>query len=175
LIGPSLSYLFQKGICEQDIIGISQLVEICTINTDFSNSGLGLHSKHSSQGTNNNNGNIITSRSEYWKQLIDDLKKYGNIKLAIKDQQEKRDVITKEIDELNKQKQEISVQCQNGIYFIEELYYKMAYFKEFTNRINKDLDNKIKVSSKSSGPLPIFIICNSSEKNKEKEDKDNKT
>ena len=27
LIGPSLSYLFQKGISEQDIIGISQLVE----------------------------------------------------------------------------------------------------------------------------------------------------
>ena len=72
---------------------------------------------------------------------------------------------------VNKQKQEISVQCQNGIYFIEELYYKMAYFKEFMNRFNKDLDNKIKASSKISDFLPIFIICNNSEKNKEKEDK----
>jgi hypothetical protein len=89
-IGPALSYLFQKGLSEQDIISISQLVEICTINTDFSNSGKSLHSKYSAQGTNNNNGNMITSRSEYWKQLIDDLKKYGNIKLAIKELLEKR-------------------------------------------------------------------------------------
>ena len=38
LVGPSLSNLFQKGIGEQDIIGINQLVETCTGNTNFSNS-----------------------------------------------------------------------------------------------------------------------------------------
>ena len=82
----------------------------------------------------------------------------------------------KEIDEMQKQKQEIIVQCQNEIYFIKELYYKMAYFKEFMNHFNKDLDDKIKARSKISRALPIFIICNSLEKNKEKEedDKDNK-
>jgi hypothetical protein len=41
------------------------------------------------------------------------------------------------------------------------------------DRFSKDLDNKIRASSKISSPLPIFIICNNSEKNKEKEDKDN--
>jgi hypothetical protein len=173
LIGPSLSYLFQKGISEQDIIGISQLVEICTINTDLGNSGRDLQSKHSPQGTNNNNGNIIISRSEYWKQLIDDLKKYDGIKLAIKDLQEKRDTVAKEIEDMQKQKQEVTVQCQNGLYFIKELYYKIINFKEFMDRFSKDLDNKIRASSKISSPLPIFIICNNSEKNKEKEDKDN--
>jgi|tagenome__1003787_1003787.scaffolds.fasta_scaffold19258457_1 hypothetical protein len=50
----------------------------------------------------------------------------------------------KEIDEIQKQKQEISVQCQNGIYFIKELYYKMACFKEFMNRFNKILIIKLK-------------------------------
>jgi hypothetical protein len=80
----------------------------------------------------------------------------------------------KEIDKMQKQKQEISVQCQNGIYFIKELYYKMVYFKELLNRFNIDLDNKIKSLSKFSGPLPIFIICNSFRDDKEKEDdKDN--
>ena len=169
LIGPSLSYLFQRGISEQDIIGISQLVEICIINTDFRDSENGLTNKNSPKDTRN--GSIITSRSEYWKQLIDDLKKFGNIKFAIKDLLEKREMVMKEIIDMQKQKQEISVQCQNGIYFINELYYKMAYFKEFMNRINKDLDNKIKASSKISGPLPIFILCNNSEKEKEKKDK----
>ena len=95
--------------------------------------------------------------------------------MAIKEQQEKRDTAAKDIDNMQKQKQEISVGCQNGIYFINELYYKMAYFKEFMNRFNKDVDNKIRCSSRISGPLPIFIICNSyEEKNKEKEVRDNK-
>ncbi len=31
-IGLTLSSLFQKGITEQDIIGISQVVELCTNN-----------------------------------------------------------------------------------------------------------------------------------------------
>ena len=38
-IGPFLSNLFQKGVGEQDIIDINQLVEICTSNANFSNFG----------------------------------------------------------------------------------------------------------------------------------------
>ena len=52
LIGPSLSNLFQKGIGEQDIMGINQLVETCSnnINTD----------------TLNENTKNKISRSEHW-------------------------------------------------------------------------------------------------------------
>ena len=45
----------------------------------------------------------------------------------------------------------------------------MTYFKEFVNRFNKDHDNKIKAYSKISSPLPIFMIFNNSEKEKERE------
>ena len=41
-IGPALSNLFQKGITEHDIIGISQLVELCSNNTVNSDSSPGL-------------------------------------------------------------------------------------------------------------------------------------
>jgi hypothetical protein len=54
---------------------------------------------------------------------------------------------------MQKQKKEISVQCQNGINFIEELYYKMTHFKEYMNRFSKDLDKK-----KLKYPLG-FILC----------------
>jgi hypothetical protein len=37
LIGPTLSNLFQKGIEEQDIVEINQLVETCINNTKFGN------------------------------------------------------------------------------------------------------------------------------------------
>ena len=40
-IGPTLSNLFQKGITEQDILGISQVVELCSNNTVFSGSSPG--------------------------------------------------------------------------------------------------------------------------------------
>jgi hypothetical protein len=63
LIGPSLSNLFLKGISEQDIIGINQLVEICIGSTNSSNSIIGPQNENMSKGTNK--GNKIISRSEY--------------------------------------------------------------------------------------------------------------
>ena len=59
LIGPSLSNLLQKGIGDQDIININQLVENSTTK-DIDKS------------------NKISSKSEYWKKLIEELKKYKN-------------------------------------------------------------------------------------------------
>ncbi len=81
LIGPSLSNLFQKGIGEQYIIGINQLVETCSnnINTNI---------------LNENTKNKI-SRSEHWKLLTDDLKKYSDIKIAIKERQDNLKIETK--------------------------------------------------------------------------------
>ena len=90
-IGPTLSNLIQKGITEQDIIDINQLVEICTNNnTVYIDSIPAGPNINQNENENNNNKNVIGSyrnnRSEYWKLLIDDLKKYGDIKLAINDQ-----------------------------------------------------------------------------------------
>ena len=98
--------------------------------------------------------------------MIDELKSYGDIKSSIKDQIGKRDMIKKEIDELGKQKQEISLQCQNGISFINEINNKMFYFKAMMDHYNKDIDNKIKSSSRVSMPSSIFIIYNNTEKKK---------
>ncbi len=43
-IGPTLSNLLQKGITEQDILGISQLVQLCTNNTEHTDSSPGFRS-----------------------------------------------------------------------------------------------------------------------------------
>ena len=108
----------------------------------------------------------------YWKSLIDDLKRYGEIKSVIKTQQIKRDMIKKEIDDLDTKKQEISIQCQNGISFINEINNKMLYFKGLIDHYNKDIDNKIKTSSRFSVPSPIFIIYNNTGKEKEDDKED---
>ncbi len=92
-IGPALSSLLQKGMVEQNIIDIHHLIE--TINN-----------------TNIDNKTKIQknriSRSEYWKIFTDELKRYGDIKVAIKEQQAIYEKMHKEINQLNEQKQEIS-------------------------------------------------------------------
>jgi hypothetical protein len=165
LIGPSLSNLFQKGISEQDIIGINQLVEICTSNTNFSNSSIGPQNEGSIKDTNK--VNEITNRSEYWKLLTGELKKYVDIKVAIKEQQESLGKLQKEVNHLDEQKQEISNYLQITTSFINAIDNKIFYYKGFMDQFNKDLNYKINISSRLSSP--IFIICNSSEKGKDKD------
>jgi hypothetical protein len=169
-IGPTLSRLLQKGITEQDIIGINQLVELCTNNNTEYGESISDHNTNQKENSTNNiigNARKNNSRSEYWKYLIDNLKRYGTIKSAIKYQIGKRDLVTKEIDELNAQKHEMSIQCQNGISFINEINNKMAYFNGFLDHYNKVIDNKIKVSSRF---YPMFIFIINTHIGKEKDD-----
>ncbi len=56
------------------------------------------------------------NRSEYWRFLTDELKKYGNLKSAIKDQIEKRDKIQKEVNDLNKQKRDFKLLPNSGFF-----------------------------------------------------------
>ena len=105
-IGPTLSNLLQKGITEQDIIGISQLVQLCTNNTGYTDSSPVSSPKYQNENKNNTMEGS-KKRIENWKSLIDDLKRYGEIKSVINAQQVKRDRIKKEIDDLDTKKQEI--------------------------------------------------------------------
>ena len=168
MIGPSLSNLFQKGIGEQDIIGISQLAETCTGNTDFSNSGIGPQKddRTKDKGKDTNNGNRITSRSEYWKILADELKKYGNIRLAIKEQQENHDRLQKEVNHLTKQKQELSAYFQIATSFINAINNQISYYKGFMDQFNRDLNHRINLSSSFSHPF-ILIVNKNAEKDKD--------
>jgi hypothetical protein len=171
-IGPTLSHLLQKGITEQDIIGISQLVQLCSNNTGYTDSSLASGPNYQNENENeneykNNTMELSKKRIEIWKSLIDDLKRCGEIKSVIKEEQVKRDMIKKEMDNLDTKKQEISIQCHNGISFLNEMNNKMFYFKGLIDHYNKDIDYKIKTFSRFSVPSPIFIIYNNMRKEKD--------
>jgi hypothetical protein len=159
LIGPSLSNLFQKGLCEQDILGINQLVETCSNNIYMDNQ-------------NENTKNKI-SRSEHWKLFTDDLKKYNDIKIAIKERQDNLEKIQKGVTELNKQKQEISIQCQIAITLINTINNKISYYKGFIDHY-KDFNDKTNLPSRFSS-VPVFIIVykNTGNNDESKEDGNN--
>ena len=81
-------------------------------------------------------------------------------------------MVTKEIDKLNAQKQEISLQCQNGISFINEIHNKISYFKGYIDHYNKDLENKISLSSRSL-ILPVLLVYYNTGKNRDKDNNGN--
>jgi hypothetical protein len=94
--GGALSNLFQKGMTESDIISINSLVEVCTkSDIDFSNSKFG----DQNQDFTTKYRNTIDSKvkSEYWKLWINDLKKYRDIKEAVKEYQVNVEKLQKEV------------------------------------------------------------------------------
>ena len=70
--------------------------------------------------SNNNNKitNSSNSRSEYWKTLIEELKKYENIKVALREQQASRDNLQKQVNYRDKQKQELLKYLDGNLYNI---------------------------------------------------------
>jgi hypothetical protein len=167
LVGSSLSNLSQKGIGEQDIININQLVET-------------IIAKESIMMDKSDNNNRVTnsnsSRSEYWKTLIEESKKYENIKVAIKEKQKSHDNLQKQINYLDKQKQEILKYLQMAISIIYTINNTVYYYKGFTDQFNKDLNyrNNSMSSSLSSlfNPFIFIINNNNNDMKKDKEEGD---
>jgi hypothetical protein len=119
----------------------------------------------------NNNNNKITnssnSRSEYWKTLIEELKKYENIKVALREQQASRDNLQKQVNYLDKQKQELLKYLEMAISIIYTINNTAYYYKGFTDQFNKDLNyrnNSLSSSLSSKLPIPFIFIINNDNK-----------
>jgi hypothetical protein len=147
-IGGALSNLLQKGMTESDIININQLVQVCTkSNIDFSNSKIGNQNQDITTKYRNTNDSKV--KSEYWKLWINDLKKYGDIKEAVKEYQVNVEKLQKEVYNLDKQKQESINFLQTVPSFINAINNEISYHKGFIDQI-KDQKNNINLSSRFS-------------------------
>jgi hypothetical protein len=80
-IGSTLFSLFQKGINEQDIIEINQVFQDSLLlqNLSIDNSKI-------DKGSPDAKDNKYNEKEKGWRMLIEELKKYGGIKAAIKEQ-----------------------------------------------------------------------------------------
>ena len=88
-------------------------------NIDFSNSKIGNQKEGvTTKYTNTNDSKV---KSEYWKRWINDLKKYRDIKEAVKEYQVNFEKLQKEVYNLDKQKQESINYIQTAISFINAL------------------------------------------------------
>jgi hypothetical protein len=179
LVGPSLSNLFQRGIGEQDIIGINQIA------SEFANNNLQLDLQSEDKNNINkdgkavnsssNNSNNSSDRTEYWKSFIEKLKKLGDINSSIKKQQETLEKIKMEAIELDKQKQDLVSQCQTAISFIGLMAKQIHHFNGLADHYYNAATKKIRTPSPTLYPLVINLICvNSDNQHKDGKAEDGK-
>jgi hypothetical protein len=173
LMGPALSRLLQYGMGVEDIIGIHNLVQSCKGNT-FSFDRGGETDRESSKDTDNDNNNKTnkTNRPYCLTPLTDELKKYGGIKLALKEQSEKLDKLSKEIDVLERKKQDLLAYFKGARYAINIANSMVFYSKKILDSFAEYVKGKINVTYFLYLPLRVHLIRHSPVfKRKEKKEK----
>ncbi|MBA3284333.1 MAG: hypothetical protein H0U27_04650, partial [Nitrosopumilus sp.] len=120
-LGPALHNLFQNGVSEQDIIGINHLTREYKKNNQFP-----IDVDSDVKDNKHDIGNEPGERG-FWRSLTDELKRYGGLKIAIKDQSEKLQKIKKEIGDSDKQRQEVLAYCQLAILITNVINSKISY------------------------------------------------
>ncbi len=163
-IGSTLFSLFQKGINEQDIIEINQVFKDSLLLQNFSID-------------KSNNDNKYIEKEKGWRILIEELKKYGGIKAAIKEQSNLLDKIKKENVDLSEKCQNLSVLCQNVITLINMINSFYHYHKGFFDCCYSKIDRNGMITNRMSLPLIVILFyydINDKQDTKEKRD-DNDT
>jgi predicted acetyltransferase len=151
-LGPALHNLFQNGVSEHDIIGINRLAQEYKNNDQFP-IDVGSDAKDSKH----DKGNEPDERG-FWRSLTDELKRYGGLKIAIKDQSEKLQKIKQEIGDSDRQRQEVLAYCQIAISITNAINSKIYYLKGLMDHyLNEQTRSDIRPTP--SSPALIFVIC----------------
>ena len=156
-VGTTLQRLFQNGISENDIISINQIV------TESANGKLQLDpqgegNKHSQAVNGSNSDSNGSNRAEHWKSFIENLRKLGNINSSIKKHQETLEKTRREISDLDKQKQDLSSQCQTAVSFIGLIAKHIHHFNGLVDYYYNTATKKIRASSPTLSPLLINLM-----------------
>ena len=150
-VGPALRNLFLNGVGEQDIIEINKLAQDYKKNSQFP-TDVDSDAKDNKQ----DNGNEPGERG-FWRSLTDDLKRYGGLRLAIKDQSEKLEKIKKEIGDSDKQRQQVLAYCHIAISLTNSINSKISYLRGLLDHcLNGQTRSEIKPVT--SPPVPIFVV-----------------
>jgi len=123
LVEPALRNLFQNSVSEHDIIEINQLVQDYknTLIVPLDDYSEGKDTKHDKDNKPDFNW--------FCRSLTDELKRYGGVNLAIRKQSEKQERIRQEINDLNKQKQDVLAYCHLAIALAAFINSKISFLR----------------------------------------------
>jgi transposase len=137
LIGPVMISLFQKGITEQDIIKVNQLVKKIKTEKEVEEEEINVKGNISDRSISN-----IPIKykkpSPSLEAITDNLKKYKDINVKIKEEKkENYKRLKADVDKLYKQKKELSEQCQNTTLILNTIEGKLSFYKAFLDLLTK--------------------------------------
>lgn len=166
IIGPLLLSLYQKGITEQEITDINQLFQNYMLETAKTN-----NNKDSKNESNTNVENPLNIDRGY-QIFIDELKKYGGIKAAIKYQSHLLDEIKNKNSDLIEQKKTLLALCQKAIILMNMLNNHYFYHKGFFDHYYTKNGFSI-VADRISVPI-IILVQNAPKEGQNSKEKDTK-
>ena len=176
-LGPVLQNLFQNGVSEEDIINMNKdIVSKFSQNSSSISDSFPFNMQDTNDGAKDNKDYSLNvngdnnNRTKIWKLFILNLEKLKDIKVHLKEQIENHNKIQKELDNINKQKQEALSYLQIAISFINVINHRISYLKGFLDFFNNDIEKKINKSSGYSRLLPFIILYTNIQKEEEKDD-----
>ncbi len=148
-------------LSEQDIIEFNQLVQ--NYKNDITNT-LDVDSGDVDMDNKHHKDNKLDKRG-FWRSLIDDLNKYGGLKIAIKEQSEKIERIKQEALRCHKQKQGAMAYCHLAVALAGIINHKIAHLNGLMDHyFKKHTQNQMKMFTPSLSPILVFVICGNSDK-----------
>jgi hypothetical protein len=167
IIGPLLLSLYQKGITEQEITDINQLFQNYLLEAAKTDNNWNNKNESST-----NSKNTLDNGTGY-QTFIDEIKKYGGIKAAIKHQSHILDEIKNKNSELIEQRKTLLALCQNAIILISMLNDHYFYYKGFFDQYHKKNGVSI-VADRISIPI-IILVHNTAKEGQNSKEKDKKS
>jgi len=169
VVGPALSSLFQRGISEQEIIKINQMVN------EFEKEEDEINAKDENIN-NSSNISLKYKKTSLYQEVTDNIKNYKEIKAKIKNMKEIYKILQTKVSDLYIQNKELSEICKNTTLISNSTEGKLSLHKELEDHFNKEIDKKVKSISKqpiAAVLLPIFIIIDKNTKKREIKDENN--
>ena len=163
-IGPLLLSLYQKGITEQEITDMNQLFQNYMLETAKTDDN-----QNNKNESNTNVKNTLDKGIGY-QTFIDELKKYGGIKAAIKQQSHLLDEIKNKNSDLIEQRKTLLALCQNAITLINMLNNYYFYYKGFFDYYHKK--NGVSIMADQISIPIIILVQNASEEGQNSKEND---
>ncbi|TVP39123.1 hypothetical protein [Candidatus Nitrosocosmicus arcticus] len=131
--GQKLSYIFQNGFDEEDIVNMNKMVVNCV--NRYNNIIASKQTNYINFISNNNEdnkNNVKITKSEFWTYLISDIENLQDLRLSILSHTKKLNDLRQEIITITKQKQGIEMSTyKNPCIYVVSVLNNSNYFLFF--------------------------------------------
>ena len=168
ILNLQIVHLNHSGVTNEDIINIYNLV------TSLKNTGF-VDDLSLNMDGNSPIKNDTVSKNEFWTRYIEKLRSLKNIHVAIEQSLAILNNLKKEVEMLDRQKQELEKTYSDAIANLNHIVYQITYSMNAARQIHQEIDKRLSTSHRLN-PLIInlLILNNRDEEYDNRENNDDK-